>query len=598
MQLQFCNGVIGSKVEKSAVFFFMTALIFLYRPVMSAGSVEWAKITIFSEGLYALLALGFVLLRWQTLREVLRNTTSVVKCCIGILLISGLVHWLLAGYYRPEYLGLNLFWGVVPLFGIVYRNELERKLPAVLGLFWLFNVIVCIVSETFLNGMFGITGNWNWSALLLLVTFPFALRCIPLECTGRKVYLALMWIITLILLLYLQSRAIFLCAVFSAGFWCFLKFRKLRIPMICSVIVVIAAGVYLSLYVFPEQTQNFLKGEIRVEIWKGSLDLTRDVPLGVGAASYENALIPYKTIGYFQNHHCTVRTPHPHNEFLYLAGTLGLPGMAAFLVWIIAAVVGAVKEYDTGMMSRKRVLFLLAFLAMLLSSMIDVTFHVWPNGILALLFFGMFAFPGKRTAEEVSRGPANVIGKTVLLLAGFMAICNLIGTYSWEASHEAILRKDNVAARKYAERALLFAPEFPDMIYRSAIEMSMRNRDFSMRLTERLQESPWKDFAHIHALKAQNYALMRQDEKAIPEYIMETQCYPLQILPYFGILNAYGRLGQADMIPVLSRKIDELKRFRNLTEQQVNAIHRNPEYDMHPELIGKKKSVRGRWEMP
>ena len=135
MQLQFCNGVIGSKVEKSAVFFFMTALIFLYRPVMSAGSVEWAKITIFSEGLYALLALGFVLLRWQTLREVLRNTTSVVKCCIGILLISGLVHWLLAGYYRPEYLGLNLFWGVVPLFGIVYRNELERKLPAVRDVF-------------------------------------------------------------------------------------------------------------------------------------------------------------------------------------------------------------------------------------------------------------------------------------------------------------------------------------------------------------------------------------------------------------------------------------------------------------------------------
>ena len=191
-----------------------------------------------------------------------------------------------------------------------------------------------------------------------------------------------------------------------------------------------------------------------------------------------------------------------------------------------------------------------------------------------------------------------MIGKAVLLLAAFMAVCNLIGTYSWEASHEAIIRKDNVAAKKYAETALLTAPEFPDMIYRSAMEMSMRDRKFSMVLVDRLQESPWKDFVHVHALKAQNYAVMRQDDKAIPEYVMEAQCYPLHILPYFGIMMAYGRLGQVEMIPVVSKKIEDLKTFRKLSLEQISAIHKNPEYDMHPERIGKPQVKRGSWEIP
>ena len=91
---------------------------------------------------------------------------------------------------------------------------------------------------------------------------------------------------------------------------------------------------------------------------------------------------------------------------------------------------------------------------------------------------------------------------------------------------------------------------------------------------------------------------MRQDDKAIPEYVMEAQCYPLHILPYFGIMMAYGRLGQVEMIPVVSKKIEDLKTFRKLSLEQISAIHKNPEYDMHPERIGKPQVKRGSWEIP
>ena len=117
--------------------------------------------------------------------------------------------------------------------------------------------------------------------------------------------------------------------------------------------------------------------------------------------------------------------------------------------------------------------------------------------------------------------------------------------------------------------------------------MSQRDREFSMELVERMEQSPWKDFAHIHALKAQNYVLFQRDDLAIPEYLKDAECYPLHILPRFGALTAYGRLGNEKMVREMEEKIRELVRLRNLTDRDVRIILRHPEYDMHPERIKK-----------
>ena len=598
MQLQLCDGVKQSWLDRQAAFLFMLALVFLYRPIMSAGFFDWAGITIFSQGLFVLLALSLILFRWETLRRTLLNTDWCTKICAGLFLVLGLMHWLAGGHYRPEYLGLSLFWCVIPMFGAVYRNDLERKLPTALGFFWLANVIVCIWTESTGNNMFGITGNWNWSAILMLISFPFALRCIPQYCKGRNIYLTLMWIVTLVLMVYLQSRAMMFSAVAAGAFWIFLKFRKARICLVAAALLLIVAGAVVTTRVYPEQTQGFLKNEIRTEIWKGTVDMIKDVPSGVGVVTFENTYIPYRTIEYFKHHHAALRDNHPHNEILYIAATLGIWTAAAFILWIIIALIKAVREYDTGTMSRKRVLFLLCFIAILCNSMLDITFHVWPIGILGLLFFGMFAFPGKRVTQEVSAGPANRIGKTVFYLTLLLALTNLIGTFCWEASHHAVRKMNTPEAKDYAQKAMLFAPEIPNLIYRSAMEMSMRDKDFSLELAERMEASPWKDYAHIHGLKAQLYAMKGENEKAAEEYKLDGANYPLQILPYWGLLMAYGRMGREDLFPPVIEELQRRIKARNLTPEQINAIHQNPEYDLHPERIGKKEIRRPIWEPP
>ncbi|MBQ9772284.1 MAG: O-antigen ligase family protein [Lentisphaeria bacterium] len=598
MQLQLCDGVKQSRIDRHAAMIFITALVFLYRPIMAAGFMTWAGITIFSQGLFVLLAMVLVLLRWETFRSVLINTGWTAKICAGVLLGMGLLHWIGGGFYRPEYLGISLYWCILPIFGAVYRNDLERKLPTALGFFWLANVIVCIWTESAGYGMHGITGNWNWSAILMLISIPFAIRCIPQNCRGRRIYIVLMLLVTFVLMVYLQSRAMVLSGAAAAGFWLFMKFRKARIALAAAFVLLILAGGYMAFKVYPERTQNFLKNEIRVELWKSAVNMIRDVPTGAGVVEYENISIPYRTIEYFKHRHATLRDPHPHNEVLYLAATLGVAAAAAFLVWIIIALIRAVQEYDKGFMSRKRVLFLLSFIVILCSSMLDLTLQVWPVGYLGLLYFGMFAFPGKRTREEAAAVPANKIGKILLAFTILLALINLAGTFCWEASHDAVRRMNTPAAKKYAKAALLLAPEIPNLIYRAAMDMAPRDRDFSMELADRMQESPWRDYCHIHGLKAMLFAVRGENEKAIEEYMLDAKCYPLQILPCWGILMAYGRMGRQDLFFPVVMELRRRIKARNLTPEQIKAIHKQPEYDLHPERIGVPHQERPRWQLP
>ena len=94
---------------------------------MAAGFFSWAGLTILTEGLYVLLAMNLLLFRWNDLCGTLRNTGKMIKLCCGVVLISGLLHWIVGGFYRPEYLGLSLAWGILPVFGAVFRDELKQR---------------------------------------------------------------------------------------------------------------------------------------------------------------------------------------------------------------------------------------------------------------------------------------------------------------------------------------------------------------------------------------------------------------------------------------------------------------------------------------
>ena len=260
MRLQLCDGLRESWGSRRAALLFLSALILLHRPVMSAGFFSWAGITAFTEGLFVLLALGLLLFRWNEVRDLLKNSSLAVKVPFYILLLSGVLHWLAAGYYHPEFLGMALAWSILPLFGAVYRKDLEKLLPGCLAVFWYLNAAVCIITESFSEGMFGLTGNWNWSAFLLAVSAPFAVIKLPENWKIRKFAAAGIVIVTAVLLFVIQSRAILLSLVFAAMIFCFLKFRKSRTWMVFAAAAVLAAAAGGGLVAVQDHVADFRTG--------------------------------------------------------------------------------------------------------------------------------------------------------------------------------------------------------------------------------------------------------------------------------------------------------------------------------------------------
>jgi len=73
----------------------------------------------------------------------------------------------------------------------------------------------------------------------------------------------------------------------------------------------------------------------RQDIWQSALNIVRDYPLtGVGMSMFRDARVRerYPAPGFLQS-----ILPHAHNEWLQVAADLGLPGLAVYTGWHIAA---------------------------------------------------------------------------------------------------------------------------------------------------------------------------------------------------------------------------------------------------------------------
>jgi len=75
--------------------------------------------------------------------------------------------------------------------------------------------------------------------------------------------------------------------------------------------------------------------KIRLAVWKGTLNLIRDHPfLGTGPETFAYAFLPYRPVELNQTAEWEFLYNKAHNEYLNLAATTGLFGLAAYL-WII-----------------------------------------------------------------------------------------------------------------------------------------------------------------------------------------------------------------------------------------------------------------------
>lgn len=569
---------------------FLLCVFLLNRPMMLLGTFANA-VSILPRWDIAVLAGALMLLNGKKLIRVLRSMSRWEIGALLVLLISGMIHFSRNGFCTAESLGSNLIFLTVPLFGSCAKKELLKIFPPFLSILWFWNSILYLNQKIWV----GISGNWNWNASLILVCTPFLLYEIYLhrdQLGGRtmgRILSGAVLVISLYLFLECHSRGAFFALIGTVMiFACAFSDPPRRKCILFAAGALFAVLIPLLVFLCPEKLESLMSSEIRPALWESSFRMLKDHPFGVGAESFEDRFISYKTLEYFMNPHSALRTVHPHNELLNFALLLGIPAMLAWCFLTFKGIYLFLRRFRHTQMEMKLILW--GFLVIFLHGMVDLTFAAWPLDILGFLFAGIFwkplflrAEPGRTLISFVPRA----MGGVLLLCVISSGIVNFAATWNFEQARRASLHRDFHGMRKYARAGISFSSAFPEQVYdcvSDAVHL-MRDYPFALELSSHLEKTPYRNIARIHGLKALCFSMLGRDAEAFAEYQADTAAYPWLILPRIGAISAAGRLGAHDRIPAMKTELNRVFRDRGLTLEDVRFIMDHPECDEHQHKI-------------
>jgi O-antigen ligase len=221
-------------------------------------------------------------------------------------------------------------------------------------------------------------GNKNFFAEMLLLMLPFAFLCFVNDNRMWKTISAIAMILVVVILILLQTLSTWLALVTAVFVLMLLLIAKRELFLKNSVsgksILLFAGGgvlvVALSLVVFFSLTdtsqitkritdfrqllsdedptegisqQNSVRD--RVVMWKNAVHVAEDYPLfGTGLANLKIIAPEYGLGSDYHIAEGTIVYTHPHNEFLFVQGELGLTGLIIYVMMFAMLFVFAWKQ--------------------------------------------------------------------------------------------------------------------------------------------------------------------------------------------------------------------------------------------------------------
>lgn len=302
--------------------------------------------------------------------------------------------------------------------------------------FWGVNVLLALrfgVSHT-------LCANPNWLAAVLMSTAPWAgwagIRCARaasgfLNMSQPKAKhlistVALLWSIgvatgTLVILYISECRASLVAGVAVVVVWCLSASRMwIRIVGVGAV----ASGVAVLTLAASERVDRWYAADIRGPLWQSTVRMIGDAPLtGHGFGQFRQSFTKYKSDDIARRTVAAAVTSHPHNEFLFLAATFGIPAATAWLVLVCAGL----QQFGNNVPWQ---LARVSALILLVHGCLDKSMAVSPASVLFPLFLGICLAESWCPSAGKREGFGRVAVIAGLLLSGLLAIPVMITAWS------------------------------------------------------------------------------------------------------------------------------------------------------------------------
>jgi hypothetical protein len=393
----------AKKIEKKAVnggivflmilvvsMLFAYPLVLFYPPgVVDVNFPFLVRVPI--EIIICALSLAFLLLNSYKVIELKRS--YLLSFMLYVMAVGGasIAHKSLPGdsLVKLGYLVVPMAVAVAVIKAGVFSQMRQQLLMYALGFMWLLGVV-----WSFCSGRpDGLSGNSNWFASTSLALAPWALFSLyhilrslfsRVLAVGQAnlisgfVAFASVASITVYWLVLAKSRGAWLALISFCILSLLIKVTlKWRIVLF-TLILGVASSV-----IFSTAFKQAIREDIRGPLWTNTVNMAASSPgIGYGPGNFRKVYTLFRSPEHSIRLVSALSTEHPHNEFLYLAAEVGIPGALIWLFLVMALLFVRVRTRE-GHCAR------FGFIILLVHGFFDKGLVSPPGNILFWLFAGL-----------------------------------------------------------------------------------------------------------------------------------------------------------------------------------------------------------------
>lgn len=504
-----------------------------------------------------------------------------------------------------------LFYLAVPLFAMAYKEELTALLPRIMTAFWFLN-IGFIAGNTILKktiAPFGLPGNANWNAVLLIITTLWALYLLSTAkwqgLFAKAYFMFICGLLTITgawCLFRCSSRAALLALGITGVTAAYLEFGYKYRKACLIVLLTLTAGiaVFATLPAGNSILTERIAEDVRIPLWEGCIKLITDNWMtGTTPSLFESEFAPYVPEDYFMRDNSAVRCNHPHNHFLFFAAAFGLILFPLWLFLLFCPLWKFLKTYA----HRKRVekIIFYSFIILLIHSMFDLVLYEWPTNVIGMIFLGiLWGLTTEVGSETTEKAPHRklVFVTAGIVLAFFLAIelrNDLKASLSYRNALISLEKEPDGATKAAAslDKALGYKENSPQLLYKAAMNAfyKLENREMALRYLKTIRETtPVKNYAHSNGFIGLILCGKGQFRDGLRYLDQEAENYPLSTIIRYYQFAALQQLGEKAAADNAYAAMLETLKLKGLTINDLPEILNTPEYDSHPRKLLEKRA--------
>ncbi len=593
-------------VKKYFIFpgaFLIASLLFypLLLPTLLFPVAYQSYLILFTSGTLSIMALSGCFLDYKKTLAFCRNNL-LPAVLIGIIALGCLLHFLLDQNYSLDYFFSSIVWISIPLFVAVNHNFFEKYLPYFLVLLAFLNFIQLTKELLTPEAICGITGNWNWSGALIVISIPFLMLFIS------KIGWLLKWnslVVKVLNILIVPFAFYYIYLCDSKGVWCALvmsaivclgvQYRNKHSIRRALLWIIPAALIAVVIFLYSggiAKLGAFMLRDVRTQLWTGTLHLIGDNFLfGVGQPLFESAYASYNPVEYYLNYFATDRNPHPHNHLLLF---LASNGIFSFIAWLILLVLPiwkcALCSTRSGNLRMKLYFFIILFL--FFHGLLDMTLEVWPLNTIFLMILGIFwgrYWKTSQNAKEILFVPRTVRMSAIIcftILMSAMAIQlyrNSLSSYYYRKAHIARELGATESALPFYNKSITLKPT-PESIYQAALIAfyDLKNPTLCQYYLDRMENlTAFRNYANNNGLEAKALYLQGRRRDSLKYFQQETRNFPLSSINWYFYYKVLKETGLDDEAKAAYDKLSQSLAVKGLRFEHIPLLIKNPRLDMH-----------------